>query len=178
MRRHLLLRALVLAALLLVVTALPALAAEVRLTDEGFEPRTVRVEAGEDIVWINGTDAEQTVVGEDGTWDSGPLQPGETFSIALREPGTVRYATADGELQGQIRVRPAAQAEEGAAGEDDATEEGDSGSPDDEDAAAASAALPRTGQPAGVLIGWSLLLVGTGVLALRRADVVAVRASR
>jgi LPXTG-motif cell wall-anchored protein len=145
----------VLALVFLLALAVPALAAEIELTEDGFSPRTVRVDAGEDVVWVNGTDEEQTVVGADGTWDSGPLQPGETFSVALRQPGTYGFATADGSAEGELRVREAA--------------------PDAAPAEAAPAtSLPRTGEGTPVLLGWGLVLVGSGILVLRRARLALV----
>jgi hypothetical protein len=155
---------LLIALLALGLLALPALAAvEVSITDDGFSPRTVRVDPGEDIVWVNATDAAVTVVGEDGSWDSGPLQPGETFSLALRQSGTVRYGTEDGAHEGQIRVRPPAD-EVAAEPAEDAGDE-----------PAAAADLPRTGQPAAVLAGWALLLLGLGVIAVDRAEALRQR---
>jgi plastocyanin len=164
-----------LAALLMALLALPALAAaEVRLTDEGFSPRTVRVDPGEEIVWVNATDEEQTVVGEDGSWDSGPLQPGETFSVALREPGTFGYTTADGEHEGVIRVRPPADEVAAESDEDDAAGDDGDGDGDDDDEVAA-APLPQTGEPLVALAGWGVLLVGVGFLAFDRAQLVRAR---
>lgn len=81
-----------------------ALAADVLLGPGGFEPETVTVEAGEEIVWVNDSGTPQTIVGEDGRWDSGPLAPGETFSVSLREPGSVVYGTDDGAHLAQIEV--------------------------------------------------------------------------
>ncbi len=153
-----------LACLLVGLLAVPALAAEVTLGEDGFVPATVRVETGEDVVWTNATDEEQTIVGEDGTWDSGPLQPGETFSVALRAAGTVRYATADGAAEGSIEVRAAA-----------AADEGQSEDEDDEAVIATPAELPQTGQPSAAMIGWASILFGLGLIVLRRAEVVALR---
>lgn len=82
-----------------------AAAAEIRVTDDGFEPAEVTVAAGETIVWMNGAGREITIVGPDGAWDSGPLAAGETFSIALRQEGTVRYATLDGRATGTLVVQ-------------------------------------------------------------------------
>jgi plasmid stabilization system protein ParE len=85
--------------------------------------------------------------------------------VALRQPGTVGYTTADGEAEGQIRVRPAA--------DQVATEDGDDADAADE--AQPAAALPNTGQPAGILLGFALLLVGFGAITLHRADALQVR---
>jgi plastocyanin len=93
MRQLLLLRRLLATAgaalALVVLAAIPALAAEIALTDDGFEPDEVTVDVGETFVWTNETDSEQTIVGQDGSWDSGPLAPGETFSVSLRSEGKV-----------------------------------------------------------------------------------------
>lgn len=175
-----------------VLLVTPALAAEVRLTDRGFSPRSTTVAAGEDIVWTNLSDAVQTIVGEDGTWDSGPLQPGETFTIALREPGTVRYATADGLREAEIHVTDPPD-EDGPEDAADGTEP--AGAPDDgvaedadavdgavpevdatatavsEDGVDGSAALPDTGLPAAAAGVAAVVLLSAGLLALRLARV-------
>ena len=161
MRRHRFASAAVVAAVLLVTVVLiaaPALAADIRLTAGGFAPAAVLVEIGEEIVWVNQGERTRTVVGEDGTWDSGPLRPGETFSISLREPGTVRYATADGEMSGVIRVlepveeQPEAPVEEG--------------TPD----GSTAETLPDTGVEVAPVLAGGLALILAGGLLLRRAQ--------
>ncbi|MEX0658962.1 MAG: hypothetical protein WD080_07485 [Egibacteraceae bacterium] len=92
----------------LLAAASTALAADVMLGPGGFEPQTVTVDPGEEIVWVNDSAAPQTIIGEDGSWDSGPLAAGETFSVALRTAGTVAYGTDDGAHLGRIEVRAAA----------------------------------------------------------------------
>lgn len=104
--------AIALAALLTVAAlATPALAAEIVLTDADFEPETVEVAPGEPIVWRNTGTSEVTVVGDQGTWDSGPLAPGETFSLQLRDPGEYVYRTSGRLRQGTIVVAAAGPAE-------------------------------------------------------------------
>lgn len=101
---------LLLGALLAALVATPAAAAtspavvEVRLTDDGFRPATLRVHEGDEVAWVNASTRTQTLLGEDGSWDSGPLRPGERFPLVLRLPGTFRYATADGSAEGQLLV--------------------------------------------------------------------------
>jgi len=144
----------VLAAILPVtLLAAPALAATVRLTDSGFEPREVTVAPGETVVWTNATEQRQTIVGSDGSWDSGPLGPGETFSVQLRQPGTITFRTEDGTATGTVRVAASASTAQAAA-------EIDPSEP----------ALPRTGLPVLTLAALGALLVLAGALFVRRAD--------
>lgn len=138
---------------LLTVFAAPALAANVRLTDNGFEPRDSKVQPGETVVWTNATEGRQTITGADGSWDSGPLGPGETFSVQLRQPGTITFRTADGSATGTVVVVAAAPGATPAPGLDPA-----------------APALPRTGLPLLWLGALGLALVLAGAFAVRRAD--------
>jgi plastocyanin len=140
---------------LLAALAAPALAANVRLTDSGFEPRQTTVQPGETVVWTNSTEGRQTITGADGSWDSGPLGPGETFSVQLRQPGTITFRTADGSATGTVVVAAAAPGSTAAPAPDV-----DPGEP----------ALPRTGLPLLSLGALGLLLVLAGAYAVRRAD--------
>lgn len=148
------LRATVLAALPLLIVAIaavPAFAATVRLTDSGFEPAELTIAPGETVVWTNATEQRQTIVGTDGSWDSGPLGPGETFSVQLRQPGTIGFRTEGGTAQGTVRVAAAASTAQTTVDP-------------------AEPALPRTGLPVLSLAALGALLVAGGVLFVRRAD--------
>lgn len=131
--------------------ASPALAGEVTLDDDGFAPAELTVAPGETIVWTNASSAEHTVLAEDGTWDSGPLEPGDTFSITLRREGSYPYGTGDGTHTATIVV--SAEAEDpGAAPAEDAP------------------VTPVTGVPVLLLGGASaLLLLAGSTLVLRGA---------
>lgn len=133
----------VLAALL--AAASTALAADVILGPGGFEPETVTVDPGEEIVWVNDSAAPQTIIGEDGSWDSGPLAAGETFSVALRTAGTVSYGTEDGVHLGRIDIRTAAPTTEASDGQGEQV-----------------VAMPRTGRPLrpATLLAVALLAAG------------------
>lgn len=140
----------VLAAVTAVVLAPTSAAAqpEVRLDADGFSPQEVRVVAGEAVVWRNDTDEAQTITADDGSWDSGPLRPGESFSVTLHREGTVAYGTADAAHAGAVVVEAVAEP---------------AGGPDP-----AAPALPRTGLPlvAAGLAAAGLLGLG-GVLLVR-----------
>lgn len=140
--------------LLVVASAAPAQAANVRLTDSGFEPREQTIAPGETVVWTNATERRQTIVGTDGSWDSGPLGPGETFSVQLRQPGTVGFRTQDGTATGTVRVAAAAST---------AQVPGPGIDP-------AEPALPRTGLPVLSIAGLAALLVLAGAVLVRGAD--------
>jgi plastocyanin len=151
-RRRRLAPALAAAGALAVVGALPALGVDVILTDDGFEPETVTIAPGGQIVWANQSDRTYTIVGENGVWDSGPLEPGSTFSLALQREGEYGYATADGVHTGTVVV---------AAIDAPPDEQPEEPPPDP--------VMPRTGIPfltalgvAGLLIGIGGALVGRG----------------
>jgi plastocyanin len=63
----------------------------VDIRDFAFAPTDLRVAAGTEIVWTNRDPAPHTVTAEDGSFDSGEIAPGETFSITL-DSGEVVYA--------------------------------------------------------------------------------------
>lgn len=129
-----------------------AAAADLTLTDEGFHPASVEVAPGEDVVWVNDSLGERTIVGQDGSWDSGPLHPGETFSVSLRAEGRVAYGTVDGAHVGQLVVRAVPAAVDG---------QGDAAPTDP-----ATLALPLTGQPGGraALLAAALLAGGSALV--------------
>lgn len=53
--------------------------------DEAFDPNPVRIETGETVRWTNNDTVDHTVTAVDGTWDSGVIPPGETFSREFTE---------------------------------------------------------------------------------------------
>ena len=77
------------------------------ITDAGFVPASVTVLPGQGIHWTNRSTVVQTVSADSGLFDSGDLQPGAGYSIALSVPGTHTYASATspslkGTLQGAL----------------------------------------------------------------------------
>ncbi len=86
-----------------------AVAADVSIdiTDAGFVPASVSVLPGQGVHWTNLSSAVQTITADSGLFDSGDLQPGAGFSIALSVPGTHTYSSARspalrGTLQGAV----------------------------------------------------------------------------
>jgi plastocyanin len=131
---------------------------EVLLTREGFEPPAIRVAAGEEVRWVNVSGRAQTLLGEEGSWDSGPLAAGESFALVPRAGGTFRYATADGAAEGMLTVGRAPT-------EPPASRAGTSAAVDEP-----MSTLPDTGPPAMALLALGAALLGAGTALLRAAD--------
>ena len=94
------------------------LAKEVQVSalDYRFDPETVTINAGDTVVWTNNGSATHTVTASDGSWDSGSLAPGQSFSHTFDSAGTVAYyctfhgsANGDG-MAGTVVVQAASAA--------------------------------------------------------------------
>src|SRR5215210_8428678 len=49
------------------------------------------VAPGTTVTWVNDGEEPHTSTADDGTWDSGTLQPGESYSFTFDEPGDYSY---------------------------------------------------------------------------------------
>jgi plastocyanin len=56
-----------------------------------FSPQELTVPAGSTVVWSNTDTMAHTVTADDGSFDSGILEPGETFNRTFNEPGEYQY---------------------------------------------------------------------------------------
>ncbi len=75
------------------------------ITDVGFVPASVTVLPGQGVHWTNRSSVVQTVNADSGLFDSGELQPGAGFSIALSVQGAHTYSSVTaltGTLQGAV----------------------------------------------------------------------------
>jgi plastocyanin len=74
---------------------LPARAASygavVEALDNVFAPQIVRIDAGDSVEWVMDGRAPHTVTADDGSWDSGDLQPGTEFDRVFDQPGVYTY---------------------------------------------------------------------------------------
>jgi plastocyanin len=74
-----------------VVTGEPAVVSIVDLT---FEPSIIEVERGSTLTWANDDSVPHTATAADGSFDSGVMMTGDTFSQAFDTPGTYDYFCA------------------------------------------------------------------------------------
>jgi plastocyanin len=82
-----------------------ATTSEVRVVDFAFEPATVTVTVGSTVTWTNAGSRPHTVTADDGSFDSGRLDPGEQFSQVFDQPGTFTYFCGfHPDMQGSIVV--------------------------------------------------------------------------
>jgi plastocyanin len=65
--------------------------AAVSIVDFAFEPATLEVAAGTTVTWTNNGSAPHTVTADDGSFDSGELAPGASFSFTFESAGSVAY---------------------------------------------------------------------------------------
>ena len=60
--------------------------------DEAFVPPEISVSSEGNIVsWTNDDSIEHTVTSDDGSFDSGPISPGDTFDNTFDSPGEFGY---------------------------------------------------------------------------------------
>lgn len=56
-----------------------------------FSPATMTIAAGDTVTWTNNSSLQHTVTADDGSFDSGTINMGGTYSHTFTAPGTYRY---------------------------------------------------------------------------------------
>ena len=64
----------------------------VSIANFAFDPAELEVTTGTEVTWTNDDQAPHTVTADGGEFDSGTLEPGDTFSVAVEGNGPVTYA--------------------------------------------------------------------------------------
>ena len=78
----------------------------ISITDGGFTPSTVTVPTGTTVGWTNDGEMNQTITGtgDMGFFDSGLLQPGESFTYNFRGTGNYTYTSQTSGATGEVIV--------------------------------------------------------------------------
>lgn len=63
----------------------------VQIADFAFSPPTLTIVAGESVTWTNADPVVHTATSTSGAFDSGDLDPGESYSLTFATPGTYDY---------------------------------------------------------------------------------------
>ena len=70
-----------------------------------FDPPRIEAAAGTEVTWTNRDQTPHTVTADDGAFDSGTLEPGDTFSVQVPGNGPVAYGCMiHPEMTGTIAV--------------------------------------------------------------------------
>jgi plastocyanin len=72
-----------------------------------FKPTRARVRVGTRVTWINNGRMVHTLTAQDGSWTTGPMNPGQEGYVSFDKPGTFMYSCKEHPWSlGQIIVEP------------------------------------------------------------------------
>lgn len=75
------------------------------ITDAGYSPAAITIHQGETVTWLNSGAIAHTVTAADGSFDSGPIAPGERYANVFTEVGTFSYgSSSDPAFHGRVEV--------------------------------------------------------------------------
>lgn len=97
-------------AAILALAAPTVLAADrsVRIEDFAFSPRTITINVGDRVRWTNRDPVEHTATARNGSFDTGLLADGESYTIRFNAAGRYRYiCTPHPTMTGTVVVRAA-----------------------------------------------------------------------
>jgi len=56
-----------------------------------FGPKRIEISAGGTVTWTNNDPLVHTITADDGSWDSGPIEPGKSWSHTFTQPGQFAF---------------------------------------------------------------------------------------
>ena len=146
----------------------------VDIIDFDYSPGSVTVQTGDTVTWTQSGEEPHTVTADDGSFDSGEMANGETFSMRFDSPGTYAYyctlhGGAGGEGMSAVVI-----VEGGDESQAPSVDNGNGGNGNGEGSGepaetAAPGGLPRTGSGPPAAWVFALALVVTGVVLARVA---------
>jgi plastocyanin len=69
-----------------------------------FSVSAITVKQGEAVTWTNNDNVHHTCTSDNGTWDSGDLAPGHSFSYTFNASGTYHYSCTYHKSMGMVAV--------------------------------------------------------------------------
>ena len=79
----------------------------VRIANLSFTAREVHVRTGTRVRWVNGEQVQHSVTADDGSFDSGLIEPGQTYERVFDRPGSYAYhCTPHPFMTGRVIVEP------------------------------------------------------------------------
>ena len=81
-------------------------AAKVEMRTMAFSPKTIEITAGAAVTWTNNDQLVHTITADDGSWDSGPIEAGKSWSRTFAQAGTYAFhCTPHPFMKGVVVVR-------------------------------------------------------------------------
>ena len=81
-------------------------AAKAEMRTMTFMPKRIEIAAGTLVTWTNNDQLVHTITADDGSWESGPIEPGKTWSHMFAQPGDYAFhCTPHPFMQGTVVVR-------------------------------------------------------------------------
>jgi plastocyanin len=78
---------------------------EVSIVSRAYQPATLTITAGQTVTWTNHALTPHTVTAVAGQFDSGRIDPGESFTVTFATPGTFAYTcTIHPSMHGSVVV--------------------------------------------------------------------------
>ena len=139
----------------------------VSIKNFAFNPPNATVAPGTTVTWVNNDQTAHTVTANDGAFDSGTLQPGQSYSFKFDKAGTYAYhCNIHPDMTATVTVSGASGSPSGSA----SASAGASASPTASGSASATAGpgapLPSSGGPSSLGVVAALALVALGAIAL------------
>ncbi len=66
-------------------------AAKAEMRTVAFNPKRIEIAAGGTVTWTNNDPLIHTITADNGSWDSGPIEPGKTWSHTFTQPGEFAF---------------------------------------------------------------------------------------
>ncbi len=66
-------------------------AAKAEMRTMAFSPNRIEIAAGTAVRWTNNDQLVHTITADDGSWDSGPIEPGKTWTHTFTQPGEFAF---------------------------------------------------------------------------------------
>jgi plastocyanin len=127
----------------------------VSIKNFAFNPPNATVAPGTTVTWVNNDQTAHTVTANDGAFDSGTLQPGQSYSFKFDKAGTYAYhCNIHPDMTATVTVN-------GASGSASPTASGSASA-----TAGPGAPLPSSGGPSSLGVVAALALVALGAIAL------------
>jgi plastocyanin len=81
-------------------------ATQAEMRTMAFAPGRIEIKAGSAITWTNNDQLVHTITANDGSWDSGPIEPGKTWTRRFAQPGDYAFhCTPHPFMKGVVVVR-------------------------------------------------------------------------